>query len=70
MTMFTKKTLWVISALFIVQYFPKWFVHFWMTICKTSIRISFQIFFVKNIGPNRVLIPLKEIVQDGNENSF
>ena len=29
-----------------MQSFPKWFVHFWMTFCKNSIRISCQIVFV------------------------
>ena len=40
------KLLWVNSALFIVQSFPKVFVHLWMTFCKYSSRISCQIIFV------------------------
>ena len=52
-------TIWVISALFIAQSFPKWFVHFWMTFCKNSISISCQIIFVnKHIGSIRVQVPL------------
>ena len=47
-TMFTNR---VISALFIVQSFPKWFVHFWMIFCKSSIRISCQIIFVNKHWP-------------------
>ena len=54
--MFTNKDF---SALFIVQSFPKWFVHFWITFCKNSIRISCQVFLLTNIGPNRVYVPLK-----------
>ena len=54
--MFTNKDiLWVISALFIAQSFPKWFVHFWMTFCKISIRISCQIIFVTKHWPKSCL---------------
>ena len=49
----------MISALFIVQSFPKWFVHFWMTFCKNSIRISCQIIFVNKHWPQSCLCPFK-----------
>ena len=35
----------------------KWFVHFWMTFCKNSIRISCKIFLCTNIGPNCEQVP-------------
>ena len=52
----------MILTLFIVQSFSKWFVHFWMTFCKNSIRISFQIIFVNKHCPqyNCVQVPLKD----------
>ena len=49
----------MISALFIAQSFPKWFVHFWMTFCKNSIRISCQIIFVNKHWPQSCLYPFK-----------
>ena len=45
------KTFWVISTLFIVQSFLKWFVHFWRSFCKNSIRILCQIIFVNKHWP-------------------
>ena len=30
---------------------PKWFVYFWVTFCKNSIRISCQIIFVSKHWP-------------------
>ena len=33
------------------QCFPEWFVYFWMTFCKNSIRISCQIIFVNKNWP-------------------
>ena len=51
----------LMSNLFIVQSFPKWFVHFWKTFCKNSIRTSCQIIFVqKKIGLNCVKVPLMD----------
>ena len=47
----TYYNIWVTSALFIVQSFPKWFLHFWMTFCKISIRISCHIIFVNKHCP-------------------
>ena len=47
----------MISALFIVQSYPKWFVHFWMTFCKNSIRISYQISLVNK--PHSCASPFK-----------
>ena len=47
----------MISALFIAQSFPKWFVHYWMTFCKNSIRISCQIIFVNKHWPQSCLCP-------------
>ena len=49
----------MISALFIAQSFPKWFVNFWMTFCKNSIRISCQIIFVNKHWPQSCLCPFK-----------
>ena len=40
------KTCMGVLALFIIQSYPNWFVHFWMTFCKNSIRMSCQIIFV------------------------
>ena len=34
----------------IVQFFPKWVVHFWMPFCKNSIRISCRIYFIIKHG--------------------
>ena len=36
----------MISTLFIVQSFPKLFVHFWLTFCENSFRISRQLSLV------------------------
>ena len=47
----------MISILFIAQSFPKWFVHFWTTFCKNSIRISCQIIFVNKHWPQSCLCP-------------
>ena len=52
----------MISALFIAQFFPKWFVHFWMTFCKNSIRISCQIIFVNKHWPQSCLCPFNKMV--------
>ena len=53
----------MISALFIAQSFPKWFVHFWMTFCKNSIRISCQIIFVNKHWPQSCLCPFKQPIK-------
>ena len=50
-TMFTNKDFYEWFQLFIVQSFPNWFVHFWMTFCKYSMRISCQIIFVNKHWP-------------------
>ena len=63
--MFTNKDFnGLISALFIAQSFPKWFVQFWMTFCEKSIRISCQIIFVNKHWPQSCLCPFKFFVQD------
>ena len=49
----------MISALFIAQSFPKWFVHFWMTFCKNIIGISCQIIFVNKHWTQSCLCPFK-----------
>ena len=49
----------MISALFIAQSFPRWFVHFLMTFCKNSSRISCQIIFVNKHWPQSCLCPFK-----------
>ena len=51
----------MISALFIIQSFPKWFLHFWMTFCKNSIRISCEICFVNKHWPQSCLSPFKAL---------
>ena len=51
------RLLWMISALFNVQSFPKWFVHFWMTFCENSMRISCQINFVNKHWPQSWTCP-------------
>ena len=57
------------SALFIVQSFPKWFVHFWMTFCKNSIRILCQIIFVNKHCPKSYPSPFKLTVNVDAEKS-
>ena len=41
------------------QLFPKWFVHFWMTFCKNSIRIPCQIIFENKHWPQSCPSPFK-----------
>ena len=49
----------MISALFIVQSFPKWFVYFWMTFCKNSSRIWRKIIFGNKHWLQSCLWPFK-----------
>ena len=67
-TMLTNKDLLVISALFIVQSFPKWFVHFRMTFCKNPIRISCQIIFVNKHCPHSCPSPFKRRIANSGVN--
>ena len=64
MTMFTNKDFKSDFSSFIVQSFPKWFVNFWLTFCKNSVRISCQIILLTNIGPNREQVPLMTAYED------
>ena len=45
--------------MFIVPFFPKWFVHYLMTFCKNSIRVSCQIIFVNKHWPESWTSPFK-----------
>ena len=53
----------MISALFIVRYFPKWFVHFQMSFCENSIRISCQIIFVNKHCPHSCPSPFNHCTE-------
>ena len=59
-TMFTNKDFYEWFQLCLLfNPFPKWFVYFWMTFCKNSIRISCQIIFVNKNWPQSCPSPFK-----------